>query len=346
MRRTIRPIDPGIFDYQNHVERLSSRETSLDRLNSIIDWEAFRPHLRRAFKRKGPDRGGRSAFDEVFMLKILVLQRIHDLSEEATEMAVLERLTWHRFLGVHVGWRFPDKNTIWDFKQALIKADIFTRCFEAFFDQIAARGVRLESGKIIDATIVEVPVQRNSREENHVIKSGDVPDEWKKSGNEAKLRQKDVDARWTTKHGHRYFGYKNHAKVDQRTKLIEACVVTPANVHDSQVIFDLVDPDDGRIYADSAYRSQEIRDRLRDMGVQDWTIDRQRRGRPLTARQQETNRTKSRIRARVEHVFGTMVTSLGGTMQRCIGFQRNAAMIIFGNLIYNMHRLRCIRQAS
>lgn len=346
MRRTIRPADPSIFDYQNHVERLSGRETALDRLNAFIDWEFFRPYVRQAFRPRDPARGGRPAFDEIFMFKILVLQRIHDLSEEATELAVMERLTWHRFLGVHVGSRFPDKNTIWDFKQALINADVFTACFEAFFDQIAARGVRLESGKIVDATIVEVPVQRNSREENEMIKGGEVPPDWKKPGNEAKLRQKDTDAWWTRKHGRRYFGYKNHAKVDQRTKLIEACVVTPANDHDSSVLFDLIEEGDGRLYADSAYRSEANRARLREMGIQDWSIDPNRKNRPLNDRQRSANRTKSRVRARVEHVFGTMATSLGGTFQRCIGFKRNASMIIFGNLLYNMDRLRCIRAGA
>ena len=346
MRRTIRPTDPGIFDYQNHVERLSGRKTALDHLNAFIDWEFFRPYLRRAFRRIDPKRGGRPAFDEIFMFKILILQRIHDLSEEATELAVMERLTWHRFLDVHVGSRFPDKNTIWGFKQALIDADVFTACFEAFFDQIAAKGVQLESGKIVDATIVEVPVQRNSREENKVIKHGEVPKDWQEPGNKAKFRQKDTDARWTRKHGRQYFGYKNHAKIDQRTKLIEACSVTPASVHDSQVLFDLVGEGDGRLYGDSAYHSEAASKRLMEMGIQDWTIKPNRRNRPLTDRQRETNRTKSRIRARIEHVFGSVTMALGGTFQRCIGFKRNAAMIIFGNLVYNMHRLRCITKGA
>lgn len=346
MRRTIRPTDPGIFDYQSHVDRLSNRETALDRLNEFIDWEFFRPHLLRAFKKSDTRRGGRPAFDVVFMFKILVLQRIHDLSEEATELAVMERLTWHRFLGVHVGSRFPDKNTIWDFKQALITADVFSACFEAFFKQIATRGVRLESGKIVDATIVEVPVQRNNREENAMIKEGVIPADWKRPENDAKLRQKDTDAQWTQKHGHSYFGYKNHIKVDQRTKLIEGCAVTAANVHDSQILFDLVNSTDGRLYADSAYHSEESRKRLNEMGIQDWTIAPNRRNTPITDRQHATNRTKSKIRSRVEHVFGCMTTSLGGTRQRCIGITRNAAMIIFGNLVYNMHRLRCISRTA
>lgn len=286
------------------------------------------------------DKGGRPAYDEVFLFKVLVLQRIHGVSEEATELAVKDRLSWQRFLGIHVGCSFPDKNTIWLFKQSLIKHEAMDGCFAAFFGQIAAHGVRLESGKIVDATIVEVPIQRNSREENEQLKGGSVPTEWAK--HPAKLRQKDVDARWTQKRGTSFFGYKNHIKIDQKTKLIEACLATPAQVHDSTALDDLIADDDGRLYGDSAYHSAVINQTLTERGIQDWTVEPARRNHPLSEDQRATNTTKSRIRARVEHVFGTMNTALGGVDQRCIGFARNAAMIIFGNLVYNMHRLRFV----
>ena len=338
MRRTIRPNDPGLFDYQNHVERLSLTTTALDRLNEFIDWEAFRPHLRRALPAQRASKGGRPAYDEVFLFKILVLQRIHGLSEEATELAVKDRLSWQRFLGIHVGCSFPDKNTIWAFKQVLIEKAAFDQCFLSFFEQIASHGVRLESGKIVDATIVEVPTQRNTHSENTDIKAGKTPESWPE--NPAMLRQKDVDARWTMKNGDSFFGYKNHIKIDQKTKLIETCVATQAHVHDSQVLKDLLRPTDKRMYGDTAYPSAATSQLLKEMGIQDWTHDRAWRHRPISAEQRRINRIKSRIRVRVEHVFGTMDTALGGIAQRCIGFTRNAAMITFTNLVYNMHRLR------
>ena len=93
MRRTIRPTDPSLFDYQKHVERLSLTTTALDLLNEFIDWESFRPYLRRALPAHRAHKGGRPAYDEVFLFKILVLQRIHSLSEAATELAVKDRLS-------------------------------------------------------------------------------------------------------------------------------------------------------------------------------------------------------------------------------------------------------------
>lgn len=343
MRRTIRPNDPSIFDYQNHVERLSTKTTALDGLNQIIDWEAFIPLINKAFKTQLKQKGGRPAYDAIVMFKILVLQRIHNLSEEATELAIAERLTWHRFLGLHVGSRFPDKNTIWSFKQSLIQADCMSLCYDAFFEQLEKHGYHLESGKIVDASIVKVPVQHNTPKENATIKSGKTPTKWK--GQKHKLCQKDCDASWTKKHNKSYFGYKNHIKVDQKTKFIENCVVTAAHVHDSQVLFDLIDKSDGRLYADSAYHSAAIKKRLHEMGIQDFTIAGGRRNTPLTHQQQRTNTTKSKIRTRVEHIFGTVTTSFAGAQQRCIGFKRNASMIIFTNLVYNMTRLRFLERA-
>ena len=105
-----------------------------------------------------------------------------------------------------------------------------------------------------DASFVEVPRQQNSREENQQIKSGQIPKGWQ--GNAASLRQKDLDARWTTKGGHRYFGYKNHIKVDRQSKLIQRLNT------DSQAMKSLVESTDGKLYADSAYNSWLILDWL------------------------------------------------------------------------------------
>jgi len=92
----------------------------------------------------------------------------------------------------------------------------------------------MKSGQIIDASFVSAPVQRNTREENAVIKEGAVPLEWGKTPN--KLAHKDVDARWTKKGGQRYYGYKNHVNMDRDMKLVAAQACTDASVHDSQML--------------------------------------------------------------------------------------------------------------
>lgn len=338
MSHIMPPSDPGLFDYQDHMTALAARQTSLDRLNQVVRWDDFEPVLQGVFRTEAPERGGRPRFDPLLMFKILVLQRTYNLSDEATELAVQERLTWHRFLGLHVGSRFPDAKTIWLFRERLTQTHALDRLFGAFFGMLERHGVRLEPGKIVDATLVPVPVQRNPPEENAQIKQGQTPAGW--SGQTAKLRQKDTDARWTRKNGRAHFGYKNHIKVDRGTKLIEACVVTPANTHDSQVVERLRDPADGTWHGDSAYHGETVTVHLAAVGVINRCHRQGQRTRPLTPDQRAENRAKSTIRARVEHIFAAIRMQLHGPYQRCIGFLRNQQRIVLTNLVYNLHRLR------
>ena len=106
-------------------------------------------------------------------------------------------------------------------------------------------------GQIIDASIVAVPKQRNSREENARIKAGETPAGWEDKP--AKRRQKDVEARWTKKHGKSHYGYKNHVNVDRRHKLVRRYHVSDAAEHDSQVLDDILDGDNTAlgVWADS-----------------------------------------------------------------------------------------------
>ncbi len=117
-------------------------------------------------------------------------------------------------------------------------------------------GIIVHKGKLVDASIVEVPIQRNSRDENKELKEGNIPKDWDKN----KLRQKDTDAQWVTHNGKSYFGYKNHIKADSTTKLITAYEATTANIHDSEVVDELLNKEDSSqsVHADSAYRSEAI----------------------------------------------------------------------------------------
>ena len=159
-------------------------------------------------------------------------------------------------------------------------------------------------GQIIDASIVAVPKQRNSRDENAKIKEGETPQGWE--DNPARRCQKDTDARWTKKHGKSHYGYKNHVNIDRRHKLVRRYQVTDAAVHDSQVIEDVLDPDNtaSDVWADSAYRSAEIEAKLADKGLKSRIHRKGHRNKPLTNREMQGNKTRSKVRARVEHVFG------------------------------------------
>ena len=183
------------------------------------------------------------------------------------------------------------------------------------------------------------PRQRNSREDNAKIKAGETPAGWE--AQPAKNRQKDKDARWTQKHGKSYYGYKNHINVDRRHKLVRRYLVSSASVHDSQKLDDVLDPANtaSGVWADSAYRSEATETTLAERGLTSHIHRRGTRNKPLTTRQEAANKTRSKVRARVEHVFGDQHNNMGGKFIRTIGIIRATAKIGLQNLAYNMRRL-------
>ena len=178
-----------------------------------------------------------------------------------------------RFLGLSLGDDVPDAKTIWLFREQLTEAGVIEKAFEQFETYLCEQGFSARKGQIVDASIVPVPKQRNSREENQRIKQGEIPEDW----SEQKKRQKDTDARWTKKNGQNYYGYKNHIDVDVKHKLIRSYEVTPASVHDSQVFEDLLDEDNSSrdVWADSAYRSEE---KLKELKKRKYREHLQRKG--------------------------------------------------------------------
>jgi IS5 family transposase len=152
-------------------------------------------------------------------------------------------------------------------------------------------------------------------------------------------RQKDTDARWTKKNGVSHYGYKNHVSVDHEHKLIRGFEVTSAEVHDSQIFYELLRDNTSReVWADSAYWSEENELSLAAMGYRSRIHKKGHRNRPLSAREVDANRRKSTVRARVEHVFGSQTNEQGGMFVRVIGLARAKVKIGLMNLVYNMRR--------
>ena len=297
-------------------------------------WEAFRPILQQRVPRRNGATGGRPPFDHILMFKILVLQTYYGLSDERAEFDILDRASFQRFLSLGLGDRVPDRTSIWNFKEALGEEGV-AELFDAFDAQLREAGLLASKGKMVDAQFVDAPKQRNSREENKRIKEGEgAPEGWSK----AKRAQKDVDARWATKNKETHFGYKNHVKANRKTKLIERYEVTDASVHDSQAIGTLLAQGDGEIYADSAYRSKEISAEVKKLGIRNRIHERAYRNNPLSEEQIARNRGKSRVRARVEHVFGFLTGTMRADRIRTIGARRAKRGIGLANLIYNMAR--------
>mgnify|MGYP006282019101 FL=1 len=329
----------GFFDEADRLQRLNKLNDPLVDLANLIDFEMFRPTLAEAFAKleaqktslgnnsrpKSP--AGRKPMDPVFMFKILILQRSYNLSDQQAEFQLVDRSSFRRFLGINAAQEVPDFTTVWRFREALQKADAIKPLFDRFTQMLREKGLILNEGVAIDASFVEVPRQRNTSEENEMIKQGIVPPEWKE--NPRKLCQKDLDARWAKKGEEVHYGYKDHAQIEVGSKFLTDYRVSDAAVHDSQLTEELITEEHkGQpAFADSAYKSEECDERLEALGVENFIHEKGARGRPLSELQKKKNTLKSQIRCRVEHVFGFMENSMGGLFLRYIGMARNLSLI-------------------
>jgi len=334
----------GFFDVSERQKKLVKTRDFLERVNRFVGWEAFRPELDNALARKARDKGGRPPFDAILMFKILVLQALYNLSDEQTEYQILDRLSFMKFLGLELHDEVPDARTIWLFRETLIAAEAVEKLFERFDAMLEAEGFQASGGQIIDATFVEAPRQRNGRDDNGTIKKGEVPAGW----SDKKKAHKDTDARWAKKNGVAFYGYKNHVNVDRKHKLIRRYKVTDASVHDSQELDHVLDPRNDRqeTWADSAYRSDAQEARLKEKGCTSNIHERAYRNKPLTPEQEAANTERSRVRVRVEHVFGHIETAMNGCYVRTVGFARAQAKIGMENLAYNISRFTFLRRGS
>jgi IS5 family transposase len=337
--KNINPL--GLFDDHFLLETLSKLGDPLQKLNKFINWEIFESPINEAFKNEDRDlsKGGRPPFNRLMLFKALIIQSLYNLSDDQLEYQIVDRASFKRFLGLKKSDKVPDSKTFWLFREQLIEKEVIVGLFKTFNETLDAAGVFANEGKMVDASFVEVPRQRDSRQENkHIKDTGTAPHEWKVKPH--KLAQKDVDARWTKKNNATFYGYKNHIIADTRTKLIEKYIVTDASVHDSQAMEQLLtEKDEGQpLYADSAYTGEDQEAVYKKKKVINKINEKGYRNKPLTEEQKAGNKEKSRIRARVEHLFGFVENSMNGSFIRTIGIARAKAKIGMMNLSYNICR--------
>lgn len=335
--------EAGLFDLSERQKKLADTRDFLEKMNRFVNWEAFRGLVEKALRRSDREAGGRPPYDGVLMFKILVLPALYNLSDEQTEYQILDRLSFMTFLGLGMGDKVPDARTVWLFRETLRKEGVVERLFGRFDKMLETHGFAASGGQIVDATFVEAPRQRNNRDDNETIKEGKIPEDW----SEKKAAHKDVDARWTKKNDVAFYGYKNHANVDRKYKLIRKYKVTDASVHDSQELESVLDRRNRKeVWADSAYRSEEQEARLKARGYVSHIHRRAHRNKPLTPRQEAANKRRSRVRVRVEHVFGHIETSMHGCYVRTTGIARARTKIGLEVLAYNISRFTFLMRSQ
>src|SRR3972149_4023668 len=191
--KNINPL--GLFDDHFLLEKLTRLGDPLQKLNEFINWKIFEPSINEAFKNEDRDlsKGGRPPFDRLMLFRALMIQSLYNLSDDQLEYQIIDRASFKRFLGLKKSDKVPDSKTFWAFREQLIEKEIIEHLFEIFNETLDSMGVFANEGKMIDASFVEVPRQRNTREENkHIKETGTAPEQWKEKPH--KLCQKDLDA--------------------------------------------------------------------------------------------------------------------------------------------------------
>jgi len=347
----MKAIQTGFFTHEIQLRRIDELGDSLTSISKAIDFECFRPVLHGLLG--APTGGvGRPQWDCVLMFRILVLQLIRGLSDEKLEFELIDSASAQRFVGISPHDKVPDSRTIWLFKDTLSKSklagpanqdgtpsevDGAKALFDLFHGMLGDQDLLCREGRTVDAMILQVPRQRNSRKENESVKNGEVPEDWQ--SHPRKLSQKDLDARWTRKRGVSYYGYKNSITGGNTDHFVHDYIVSAANEHDSQIIppsYFTAPSENSCVYGDSAYSSAAIEEQLKQADIQSLIHKKGSRGNPLGEREVEINHLKSKVRARIEHRFGRMRTCLRGLMIRSIGFVRNRMTVGLINLVYNM----------
>jgi transposase len=170
MTEIVSMMQAGLFDWQTRFEQLDNGGDLLVKLNEVINWELFRSNLQKVRDKDRKSNAGRKPFDVILMFKILILQSLYNLSDDQLEFQIRDRLSFMRFLGLSLGDTVPDAKTIWLFRERLTEAGMVKKLFERFDKFLRKNGFSARKGQIVDASIVAAPRQRNSRDENRVVR--------------------------------------------------------------------------------------------------------------------------------------------------------------------------------
>ena len=265
-----------------------------------------------------PSGAGRRPVGLDRMLRIHFLQHWFNLSDPAAEEALYDSRAMRRFAGIDLGNEpVPDETTICKFRHLLEAHDLGARLFELIGKHLEEAGLKVRTGTIVDATIIDAPSSTKNRD-----------------------RARDPDMHQTKKGNQWYFGMKAHIGVDSQSKVIHAVAATAANVHDSQILPDLLHGDGTRVWGESAYSGQGEVLRQYAPGATDFTNKKGARNRPLTDRDKSANRTKSKVRAKVEHPFLILKRIFGFNKIRYRGLDKNANRLFTSCGLVNLYMVR------
>ena len=272
-------VDPGVgFD---HHRKPTKRDRFLAAMDELVPWQQLCAVIEPYYPKIGR---GRPPIGLERMLRMYFVQHWFNLADEACEEALLDSTALRRFVGIDLGREcVPDGTTLLKFRRLLEQHQLGQALFAKVGEVLQARGMKVGTGTIVDATIIAAPSSTKNAD-----------------------KQRDPDMHQTRKGQQWYFGMKLHIGVDSRTGLAHSAMVTAANVHDKHPLPDLLHGNEQRVYGDSAYASQKALVASTSPNAKDFTNQRTRKGGVVDEIERARTRNKSRIRARVEHVFAVV----------------------------------------
>jgi len=300
------------FDKYSKTTR---RAVFLSQMDQVVPWSLLCKQVEPFYPKPG---NGRPPKELEQMLRIYLLQQWFNLSDPAAEESLYDSASMRGFAGIDLGLAAaPDETTICKFRHLLERHQLGERLFQQVQAHLQRQGLKISTGTIVDATIIGAPSSTKNQQQ-----------------------QRDPDMHQTRKGQQWYFGMKAHVGVDSKTKLIHSVVATAANVADSQVLGDLLHGDETRVWGDQAYRGQ--RDVLRRHAPQalDFTNQRYRFKGVVDEVVRAKNRTKSKVRAKVEHVFAVIKLRFGFTKVRYRGLEKNANRLFITCALANLFMAR------
>lgn len=299
------------------VSRRSRGSGALDVLADSVDWGRFQRLMRDVYG----SRRGRPSYPPLVLFKSLLLQQWYGLSDPGLEEALEDRLSFRRFVGLSLDAPVPDHSTLSRFRQQLSQRNLGDKLFGELNRQFDQQGLILREGTLIDASLVEADARRPRKGED-----------------KSTTKRSDDDATWTVKRNTPHFGYKAHVAVDQGSGLIRKAILTPANVSDRTPAADLIQGDEGILYADKGYDGWWFRDRLEEAGVRDGVMHCNYAKRPLTEGQKQRNREISNVRSSVERCFAVMKRWYGYRRVRYRSLTRNDLQLQLMCMAINLRR--------
>ena len=291
----------------------------LDKIARLVDWKPFEAKLSRIYSSPS----GRPSHPVLLLFKCLLLQSWYNLSDYALEEVLDDRFSFRRFVGLSVSEKAPDHSVFSRFRDQLIQHKIHEQLFNELNRQLESRKLIVKKGTLVDATVIEAAPKKPHQNEDGTAGKSAV----------------DPEADWTKKGGKYLFGYKAHVGVDQGSELIRRIAMTPAHVHDGEVLGQVIGGDELWTFADKAYDSAKNHQILREKNIQNGILMKGSGKRKLSGVEKMCNRILTKLRCPVERIFGTLKRSYRYSRARYLGLRKNTLQLTIMSMAYNLRRM-------